>query len=62
MEKNENDKNLLSNEEVRKLVLARLSVLSSDTSDQKYVSRPVEDPRAKPFMESSNQVMLSLLT
>jgi len=31
MERNENDKNLLSDEEIRKLVLARLSVLSSDT-------------------------------
>jgi len=31
MEKKENNKNLLSDEEVRKLVLARLSVLSSDT-------------------------------
>jgi hypothetical protein len=31
MEENKNDKNLLSDKEVRKLVLARLSVLSSDT-------------------------------
>ena len=31
MEENESDKNLLSDKEVRKLVLARLSVLSSDT-------------------------------
>ncbi len=31
MEESQNDKNLLSNKEVRKLVLARLSVLSSDT-------------------------------
>ncbi len=31
MEKNKNDKNLLSDDEIRKLVLARLSVLSSDT-------------------------------
>jgi len=31
MEKGKNDKGLLSNKEVRKLVLARLSVLSSDT-------------------------------
>jgi len=30
-------------------------------SVHKYISRPVEDPMAKPFMESSNQVMLSLL-
>lgn len=31
MENDQNDKNLLSDNEVRKLVLARLSVLSSDT-------------------------------
>jgi len=31
MENSQNDKNLLSDDEVRKLVLARLSVLSSDT-------------------------------
>lgn len=31
MENNQNDKNLLSDQEIRKLVLARLSVLSSDT-------------------------------
>ncbi|MCX6719792.1 MAG: hypothetical protein NTV36_01640, partial [Candidatus Staskawiczbacteria bacterium] len=30
-------------------------------SDYRYVGRPVDDPRAKAFMESSNQVMLSLL-
>jgi len=31
MENNQSDTNLLSDQEVRKLVLARLSVLSSDT-------------------------------
>ena len=31
MENNQADKNLLSDQEIRKLVLARLSVLSSDT-------------------------------
>lgn len=31
MENSQNDKNLLSDHEIRKLVLARLSVLSSDT-------------------------------
>ncbi|NQV12732.1 MAG: hypothetical protein HQ530_00315 [Parcubacteria group bacterium] len=30
-------------------------------SDDRYVTRPLEDPRAKPFRESSNQVMISLL-
>lgn len=30
-------------------------------TDHKYVARPAEDPKAKPFMESSNQVMFSLL-
>jgi len=30
-------------------------------TDHRYVGRPAEDPKAKPFMESSNQVMLSLL-
>lgn len=29
--------------------------------DSNYISRPLQDPRAKPFMESSNQVVLSLL-
>ena len=29
--------------------------------DRKYISKPLEDPKAKPFMESSNQVVLSLL-
>ncbi len=31
MENNQKDKNLLSDQEIRKLILARLSVLSSDT-------------------------------
>jgi len=30
-------------------------------SDRNYLHRPVDDPRAKPFMEASNQVMISLL-
>lgn len=30
-------------------------------ADQRYVNRPLEDPNAKPFMESSNQVMISLI-
>jgi hypothetical protein len=30
-------------------------------SDYKYASRPLADPKAKPFMESSNQIMFSLL-
>lgn len=29
--------------------------------DIRYVGRPLEDPKAQPFMESSNQVMLSIL-
>lgn len=29
--------------------------------DKNYISRPLDDPKAKPFMEASNQVMLSLL-
>lgn len=29
--------------------------------DRRYWSRPLDDPKAKPFMESSNQVMISLL-
>ncbi|MBI4098870.1 MAG: hypothetical protein HY437_02485 [Candidatus Magasanikbacteria bacterium] len=29
--------------------------------DRNYLSRPTEDPKARPFMESSNQVMISLL-
>ncbi|MFH1192329.1 MAG: hypothetical protein V1655_02535 [bacterium] len=29
--------------------------------DSKYVSKPLADPKAKPFMASSNQVMISLL-
>lgn len=29
--------------------------------DKKYLTKPLEDPLAKPFMESSNQVMISLL-
>jgi len=29
--------------------------------NHKYISRPLEDPIARPFMESSNQVMFSLL-
>jgi hypothetical protein len=31
------------------------------TSDRKYLSRPLEDKRAKPFMEASNYVAISLL-
>lgn len=31
------------------------------TSDRKYLSRPLEDKRAKPFMEASNHVPISLL-
>ncbi len=30
-------------------------------ADRNYLSRPLDDPRAKPFMEASNQVMVSLL-
>ncbi|MDP2909940.1 MAG: hypothetical protein Q8N69_02625 [bacterium] len=29
--------------------------------DSRYVSRPADDPKSKPFMESSNQVMISLI-
>ncbi|MDP3245237.1 MAG: hypothetical protein Q8M83_06315 [bacterium] len=29
--------------------------------DSSYISRPLDDPKAKPFMEASNQVMISLL-
>jgi hypothetical protein len=29
--------------------------------DSRYLGKPLEDPKAKPFMEASNQVMLSLL-
>lgn len=29
--------------------------------DNKYLSKPLRDPNAKPFMEASNQVMVSLL-
>lgn len=29
--------------------------------DSKYISKPLQDPKAKPFMEASNQVMISLL-
>ncbi|MEK9153628.1 MAG: hypothetical protein AAB723_03455 [Patescibacteria group bacterium] len=29
--------------------------------DFKYMSKPLQDPKAKPFMEASNQVMISLL-
>ena len=29
--------------------------------DKNYISKPMLDPRAKPFMESSNQLMISLL-
>lgn len=29
--------------------------------DSNYVHRPIDDPKAKPFMEASNQVMISLL-
>lgn len=29
--------------------------------DSKYISKPLADPKAKPFMEASNQVMISLL-
>lgn len=29
--------------------------------DSNYIGRPLIDPKAKPFMESSNQVMISLL-
>ncbi len=31
------------------------------SSDRKYMSRPLEDKRAKPFMQASNQVAISLL-
>jgi len=30
-------------------------------ADGRYVAKPLDDPRAKPFMESSNQVMMSIL-
>jgi hypothetical protein len=30
-------------------------------ADSRYSGKPLDDPKAKPFMESSNQVMLSLL-
>jgi len=30
-------------------------------ADARYIGKPLDDPKAKPFMESSNQVMLSLL-
>ena len=30
-------------------------------ADQRYVTRPLDDPKARPFMESSNQVMVSIL-
>lgn len=30
-------------------------------ADGRYTTRPLDDPRAKPFMESSNQVMMSIL-
>jgi len=30
-------------------------------ADARYMNRPVHDPNAKPFMESSNQVMFSIL-
>jgi hypothetical protein len=30
-------------------------------ADSNYATRPLEDPKAKPFMEASNQVMISLL-
>ena len=29
--------------------------------DNNYLHRPIDDPKAKPFMEASNQVMISLL-
>jgi len=29
--------------------------------DKRYLTKPLEDPLVKPFMESSNQVMISLL-
>lgn len=29
--------------------------------DKDYVAKPLDDPKAKPFMEASNQVMISLL-
>lgn len=29
--------------------------------DRNYFARPIEDPRAKPFKDSSNQVVLALL-
>lgn len=29
--------------------------------DKRYLTKPLEDPLARPFMESSNQVMISLL-
>lgn len=29
--------------------------------DRNYAHRPIDDPKAKPFMEASNQVMISLL-
>lgn len=31
------------------------------TMDKDYAFKPLEDPKSKPFMESSNQVMISLL-
>lgn len=30
-------------------------------ADQRYIARPLDDPKAEPFKESSNQVMTSLL-
>ncbi|MBU0722215.1 hypothetical protein KKA93_02030 [Patescibacteria group bacterium] len=30
-------------------------------SDRNYMHSPIDDPRARPFMEASNQVMISLL-
>jgi hypothetical protein len=30
-------------------------------ADSRYMNRPIYDPKAKPFMESSNQVVISLL-
>ncbi|MEK7173415.1 MAG: hypothetical protein AAB740_05610 [Patescibacteria group bacterium] len=71
-----NEKNVLSDEDVRKLVMARLSVLSSDTifslgsegsftRDElvKSVERgdSVGEKLAEIQMEASNQVMISLL-
>lgn len=29
--------------------------------DRRYISKPIEDPLARPFMESSNQLMVSLI-